>query len=86
VVDLRKFIITEFIITNDATDFLKNEAIHEVFEEKNFGDISAKKIGIELKAIGLKNLPRKGGARGWWGIQNKPKEYTDEQGNPIDNL
>lgn len=86
VVDLRKFIITEFIITNNqATDFLKSDAIQEVFEEKNFGDISAKKIAIELKAIGLKN-GKKGGARGWFGIQNKPKEYTDENGNAIDNL
>jgi len=83
VVDLRKFIITHFDVTKVATDFLKCDAIHTTFEESYGGDISAKKIGIELKAIGLKN-GKKNGARGWYGLKDKPKaEITDEHGDHI---
>jgi hypothetical protein len=81
--NLRKFIITAFEITNCETDFLKSDAIHEVFEEKAYGDISAKKIAIELKAIGL-TKSKKGGCRGWLGIKTRlPPPPTDENGNPI---
>jgi hypothetical protein len=68
--DLREFIITAFEVTNDKTDFLKNEVIQEVFETQEYGDISAKKISIEFKAIGLK-AGKKGGSRGWFGIKIK---------------
>jgi len=54
-----------------------------VFEEKQYGDISAKKISIELKAIGLKN-GKKGGCRGWLGIKTRlPPPPTDANGDPI---
>lgn len=81
--NLRKFIITAFEITNCDTDFLKSDAIHEVFEEKAYGDISAKKIAIELKAIGL-TKSKKGGCRGWLGIKTRlPPPPTDANGDPI---
>lgn len=81
--NLRKFIITAFEITNCETDFLKSDAIHEVFEEKAYGDISAKKIAIELKAIGL-TKSKKGGCRGWLGIKTRlPPPPTDANGDPI---
>lgn len=81
--NLRKFIITAFEITNCETDFLKSDAIHEVFEEKAYGDISAKKIAIELKAIGL-TKSKKGGSRGWLGIKTRlPPPPTNANGNPI---
>jgi hypothetical protein len=68
--NLRKFIITAFEITNKSGDFLKNEEIQGVFEENTYGDISTKKIGIELKAIGM--IPDKQkGARGWCGLKLK---------------
>lgn len=81
--NLRKFIITAFEITNDFGDFLKSDAIHEVFEEKQYGDISAKKIAIELNAMGL-TKSKKGGCRGWVGIKKRlPPTPTDENGEPI---
>lgn len=82
--NLRKFIITAFEITKSPdSDFLKCDAIQEVFETENYGDISAKKISIELKAIGLKN-GKKSGQRGWFGIKKRPPPVaTDEQGNEI---
>jgi len=81
--NLRKFIITAFEITNSENDFLKSDAIQEVFDEKQYGDISAKKISIELKAIGLKN-GKKSGNRGWFGIKTRPPPApTDANGNPI---
>jgi hypothetical protein len=81
--NLRKFIITAFEITNKDTDFLKCDAIQEVFEEKQYGDISSKKISIELKAIGLKNA-KKGGSRGYLGIKVRPPPVqTDAQGNEV---
>jgi hypothetical protein len=81
--NLRKFIITAFEITNSENDFLKSDAIQDVFEAQEYGDISAKKISIELKAIGLKN-GKKGGQRGWFGIKTRPPPVaTDEQGNPL---
>jgi hypothetical protein len=81
--NLRKFIITAFEITNNENDFLKNEAIQSVFEEQEFGDISAKKISIELTAIGLVKT-KKSGCRGYLGIKLRPPPPpTDEQGNEI---
>ena len=81
--NLRKFIITAFEITNSENDFLKNDAIQDVFEAEDYGDISAKKISIELKAIGLKSS-KKSGQRGWLGIKTRPPPpLTDENGNPI---
>lgn len=81
--NLRKFIITAFEITNDFGDFLKSNAIHEVFEEKQYGDISSKKIAIELNAMGLTNT-KKRGCRGWVGIKKRlPPTPTDENGEPI---
>ena len=80
--DLRVFLLEHFIITKSPTDFLKSSAIQEVFHTKYEGDISSKKIGIELKAIGLKN--GKKGDRGWFGIQKKPDaEATDDNGDPL---
>ena len=80
---LRKFIITSFEITRSDNDFLKNEAIQSVFEENDFGDISAKKISIELKAIGLVNTKRNG-CRGYLGMKLKPlPPPTDAQGNVV---
>ena len=67
---MRKFVINSFEITNDTTDFLTNDKIREVFDTVDFGDISSKKISIELKAMGLKNAKK--GARGWLGIKTKP--------------
>ena len=81
--DLRKFIVTKFNITKNKNDFLKNEAIREVFDEEDFGDISSKKIANELLAIGLTNK-KKSGARGWDGIKKREKKTeTDENGNPL---
>jgi|688.fasta_scaffold13225_5 hypothetical protein len=81
--DLCKFIITAFEITKAEGDFLKSEAIQEVFEEKLYGDISSKKISLELKAIGLKN-GKKGGCRGWFGIKRRPPPPpTDATGEPV---
>ena len=51
-------------------DFLTNGKIREVFDTMDFGDISSKKISIELKAMGLKNAKK--GTRGWLGIKMKP--------------
>jgi hypothetical protein len=67
--DLREFIITAFEITNKKTDFLKNATIQDVFETQEYGDISAKKIAIELKAIGLKSAKKTD--RGWLGIKTR---------------
>ena len=80
--NLRKFIITAFEITKCENDFLKNDTIQEVFEEKEYGDISPKKISIELKAIGLRN-GKKAGNRGWFGIKKIPPpiDNTNEQEN-----
>lgn len=85
---LRKFIITAFIITNNKEDFLKNEVIQSVFDNKDYGDISAKKIGIELKAIGLVNgrsyeyneeSKKSKQVRGWFGIKLRDDEVEDEE-------
>jgi hypothetical protein len=81
--NLRKFIITVFEITNSEADFLKSDVIQDVFEKQDYGDISAKKVSIELKAIGLKN-GKKGQQRGWFGIKTRPPPVeTDNQGNPF---
>ena len=69
--DLRKFIINSFDLTNDDKDFLRVDEIREMFDTMDFGDISSKKISIELKAMGLKNA-KKGVGRGWLGIKMKP--------------
>lgn len=79
--NLRKFIVKTFNITKNKDDFLKNEIIQQIFEEQGYGDISSKKISIELKAIGLTN-GKKNGSRGWFGIDKRPDEpITDENGN-----
>jgi hypothetical protein len=79
-VNLRKFIITTFEITNNPEDFLHSSSILEIFETRNYGDISAKKIAIELNAIGLKG-GKKGGQRGWTGIK---KREVVEPVKPVD--
>jgi len=68
---LREFIINSFQLTNSKTDFIKNADIIEVFEALEFGDISIKKIGIELKAIGMINAKGTNGVRGWLGLKKK---------------
>lgn len=83
--NLRKFIITEFEITKSEDHFLTNDAIQEVFENSEYGDISKKKIAIELKAIGLVSKKRSDN-RGWLGIKKRPAPVPiDENGNPIPN-
>jgi len=82
--NLRKFIITAFEITKIDTDFLKTDAIRDVFDKSEYGDISAKKISIELKAMGLKSHKKSGHSRGWLGVKLRPEpEITNEQGEPI---
>ena len=81
---LRKFIVTQFEITNYyINDFLKSTEIVDTFYAHDFGDMSSKKIGIELKSIGLINK-KKNGVRGWFGIKLRPPPPpTDAQGNLI---
>ena len=67
-IDLRKFILTKFNVTKNKDDFIANEDIHNVFLEEEFGDISPKKIAIELKDMGLTNKKLRG-KRGWLGMK-----------------
>jgi len=68
---VRKFILENFVLV-DANVFVSCEDIQNRFVEEEFGDISPKKIAIELKA--LKRKPgRKAGKRGWFGLELIPK-------------
>jgi len=69
---LRKFILEYFILTNDETKFVSNEDIQNVFDEEQFGDVSAKKMAIEFKAL-TRTAGRKGGKRGWFKLEIKPR-------------
>jgi hypothetical protein len=81
--NLRKFIITVFEITNNASDFLPNDVILDTFNKRKYGDISQKKIGIELKSINL-NSGKKLGNRGYFGIKKRPPPVPlDDEGNEI---
>ena len=80
---LRKFIVKTFEITKSSNDFLTNEIIRSAFEEMDYGDISQKKITIEMKAIGLK-CDKKSGNRGVFGIKLRPSPTPlDDEGNEI---
>ena len=80
---LRKFIVKTFEITKNSNDFLTNEIIRNAFEEMDYGDISQKKITIEMKAIGLK-CDKKSGNRGVFGIKLRPSPTPlDDEGNEI---
>jgi len=80
---LRKFILSMFEITHSEAEFLTTEYILNVFTVEDYGDVSTKKITLELKALGLNNK-KKNGARGWFGIKRRPSPpETDEMGNII---
>ena len=80
---LRKFIVKTFEIMKNSNDFLTNEIIRNAFEEMDYGDISQKKITIEMKAIGLK-CDKKSGNRGVFGIKLRPSPTPlDSEGNEI---
>jgi hypothetical protein len=68
-----EFILDHFDVNKDMKWWVSSDEIMYVFEKNEFGDISSKKISIELKALGL--FPhKKKGSRGWYGIKKKLME------------